>query len=146
MKNEKEFLDLIKLYKKIDLDWLDEIAKNYEEEPKEGWGQEVLSEITGFGNRETCTLCNAVKIKHREVELKQAIKIRHKKECTTCTYVVLTGNDCFSEVNQNTYWALENAISTDELSEAIDARIKHMETIYKNYKENEKPETNKKET
>jgi len=133
MKNEKEFLDLIVLYKKIDVDWLDEIAQNYEENPlDENWGHEVLSDITGFGTRGTCTLCKAVMIKHNDnTESGQEIKIRHKKECASCAYVVLTGDDCFSGINQATYEALENAISTDELEEAVDARMVHMETIYK---------------
>lgn len=132
MKNEKVFLEVITLYKRITIDWLDEIAQNYEDECEEGWGQTVLSEITGFGTRGTCTLCKAVMIKHSDNETPLVMRIRHKTECAACAYVVLTGNDCFSGVNSVTYKALEDAIDTDELIEAVDARVVHMETIYKN--------------
>ncbi len=132
MKNEKEFLDLITLYKKIDVDWLDETALNYEEESAtEGFGQEVLGDITGFGTRGTCTLCKVVRTKHPESETPLETQERHRKECSTCAYVVLTGDECFEGVNQATYEAIENAISTDELESAVDARVKHMESIYK---------------
>ncbi len=132
MKNEKEFLDLIDLYKKINIDWLDEIALSYEEEPlDEGWGHEVLSEITGFGTRGSCTLCKAVRIEHHENEIPLDTSERHRKECKSCAYVVLTGQECFEGINQTTYEALQNAINTDELEDAVNARVKHMENIYK---------------
>jgi len=139
MKNEKEFLDLIESYKRIDIDQLNEIAENWEEESTEEWGQEVLSEITGFGTRGNCTLCKAVKIQpSNNFENSIEMQARHKKECSTCAYTILTGNGCFSSINHYTYWHLENAISTNELKKAIDARALHMETIYNNFKNYEK--------
>ena len=137
MKNEKEFLELIEFYKRIDKDWLDEVAQEHEHEFEEDWAEAIMTDITGFGVRGSCTLCKAVKLPVSEKEYLLDIRERHKLECSICAYRVITGSLCYYGVNKKTYNAIIEARTIENLEIAVHAREKHMEDIYTKFKNNE---------
>jgi len=140
MKNEKEFLGLIDLYKRIDIDWLEEVAEEqerYEHQEKEEWVEGIMGEITGFDCRGTCTLCKAVKEPTPEKESIKDMRLRHDRECSNCAYVIMTGEKCFRGINAKTFEAFKESYDVEELKETCNARAKHMEDIYTKFKDNE---------
>jgi len=137
MKNEKEFLELIDLYERVDENWIVEIAQQHENEFEEEWAEAIMTDITGFGSRGLCTLCAAVKERSPEVETLCEVKERHKRECSKCAYRVMTGSLCYYGVNKRTYNAIIDARTIEGLGEAVDARKKHMKDIYTKFKKDE---------
>jgi len=140
MKNEKEFLELKDRYKRIDIDWLEEVAEKqerYEHQEKEEWVEAIMGEITGFDNRNTCTLCKAVRLPKAEPESLKDIRLRHDRECFDCAYMVMTGVKCFRGINAKTFEAFKESCDTEELEKACKARAEHMEDIYTNFKNRE---------
>ena len=135
MKNEKEFLELKALYKRIDIAWLEEVSEKYEHIHEAEWGEAVISEITGFGSRGSCTLCNVVKSHIPPEERLSSMLQRHFQECSKCAYVVMTGAACFKGDNRKTYNSFINARTLEDLEEACDAREKHMDNIYTKFKD-----------
>jgi len=132
MKNEKEFLELKDLYKRIDVDWLEEIAERFEGIDEDEWAEAVMTEISGFGTRGSCTLCKVVRITAEERF--NSMQERHEKECSACAYVVMTGSVCYEGINKETYEAFTDARDTDMLENACNARTIHMEMIYNKFK------------
>lgn len=135
MKNEKEFLELKTLYKRIDVDWLEEIAERFDDAEEDEWAEALMTEISGFGTRGSCTLCKAVMIPHFENENLIAVQERHALECSKCAYTIMTSSRCYDGINTKTYNAFVEARDTEQLEKACDAREKHMETIYNRFKQ-----------
>lgn len=104
--NEEAFENLIKKYRSIAID--DLLVRS-------------LSEITGFGTMDTCSLCVAT-----------------KKTCRDCVYGVFNIGDslvsCCKYENAATYDKLNDAGSDNELLIAIKNRADHMEKVLEAYR------------
>lgn len=93
-------------------------------EDDECW-YEVLSKITGFGSLKKCYLC-------KECYKKEAYGEASCPDCTKCLYSWNTGGECCVPcINQDTYCAIHEAESLDELYEAIHNRADFIEDLIK---------------
>ena len=107
-KNLKEFKALIKRYESITLKEIEEVFDDtyiYTNDP--------ANRLTGFGSSK-CPLCK---------------KINVFNECNGCVYTISRG--CLKGINKETYNAIENADTSQELLNAFRARAKHMKTLIK---------------
>lgn len=88
-------------------------------EDDECW-YEVLSKITGFGSLKKCYLC------------KECGYMAGDPDCSKCLYSWNTGGECCVPcINQDTYCAICEAESLDELYEAIHNRADFIEGLIK---------------
>jgi len=104
-KNLPEFKALIKRYESITLE---EIKEKINESIDE-WLSTIPNELTGFGDKETCTLC--------------------KYGCSNCVYN--QGLACLKGEHRKTYYRISHADTPIKLFNAFRARAKHMKTLLK---------------
>ena len=83
------------------------------EEKWTGFGNGTAELITGFSNYSRCTLCKAVNI-----------------ECYNCTWLI-TGSDCVSDMNSDTYFDISDSLTPTELLTAFRARAAYMRQVLK---------------
>ena len=113
MKNKKEFERLIERYESITLDDIQNIPCWNNE--NEHTGYRVAGILTGFGERDSCTLCIAV-----------------NGHCSQCTWYVLRkylgylGYPCNTEETSETYEDIEYADTPGDLLLAFKNRAEHM--------------------
>jgi len=113
MTNLQEFKDLAARYLSITID---EIQANRYDFTDDGFDPQKTMEImTGFGTRETCTLCIAV----GDTVGKNGIERVH---CDSCAWLEFTSRMCHNGVNRESYEKIYFAESENELLEAIQVR------------------------
>ena len=110
-KNLKEFKALKKRYESITLEEIKEEAIYYT-------NSGVANKLTGFGNEETCSLC-------------ENIEVGFSFDCGGCVYTASTGEYCSSGTNGKTFDRIEKAYTPTTLLNAFRARAKHMKTLLK---------------
>ena len=117
MGNLKEFKDLILKYENITVEEINYILNKFDIPELEGISsEEILKELTGFGTRNTCTLCKAIK-------LTTVNTLPTNIDCFKCTWVEKTKFVCYEGCNKATYEKLEEIWFADDnfVQEIIDA-------------------------
>jgi hypothetical protein len=114
MKNIKEFIALAEKYEVITLD---EIKEVWDEDNFFGntAAFDAAQNLTGFGRKQTCTLCSAV-----------------NGLCNDCVYGFEYG--CISKENEETYLEIENSETPIKLKIAFRKRAEFMRNKIKNVK------------
>ena len=111
MDNRKEFEALAERYCSMTI-----------EEIKEAWngdGEYTMYDLTGFGEKLTCTLC--IKCKRCDYDY---------VNCTLCAWVIFSKKICTDYPNRETYINIYNADTPEELLTAVHARGAYMKTLY----------------
>lgn len=112
--NKKVFEALKKKYEKVSLAEIENMYL-YEDGPssfRPFFGLRVGGKLTGFGDSETCTLCQSV-----------------GKDCLKCYWMIKTGAKCFQGNNHDTYYQIYNAQTPGVLYRAFKDRASIMEKI-----------------
>ena len=110
--NLKEAKELLEKYKSITLEQLEEA---YGDEFLFKMGDEVLNEITGFGETNSCILCLAV-----------------NEICENCIYSFRLQEEsvpCFDKI----YNEISNALNAEDLFAAIQKRISYLTNVIQWY-------------
>lgn len=124
--NIKAAKNLLNTYKEITKEQLEKVWSKLEEEFEDQciYGEDVMSEITGFGCTGTCILCK---------EDKKLQKNVLDDPCDHCVYRLdpkgLEGMYCIN----HTYKQISNAKNVDELFKALQERINYLEGIINLY-------------
>lgn len=106
VENYQEGENLIKKYRSITLE---QIKRNWEHD-----GHTTAKKLTGFGTRNTCTLCLACKM------------------CENCLYNKQNENrgyGCVIGENEETYDKISEAITPEKLLEGFSIRANRIQTI-----------------
>jgi hypothetical protein len=118
MKNNYEaFIELIKRYENITLEEIEKVGRYNRE--RLFWGGRVASRLTGFGNKLSCSLCEAVDI----------------TRCEECLWMISTQSVCVKGGNKETYDNIDFALNPKQLIEAFRERAKRMKEVLKSYQE-----------
>lgn len=112
--NLKEAKELLEKYKSITIEQLEEV---YDEGCLIKTGDEVLNELTGFGNTSSCILCLAV-----------------NEVCENCIYsfrIQERGVPCLDKI----YNEMCNAMNAEDLFVAIQKRIRYLTKVIQWYED-----------
>lgn len=110
-------IKLIELYNSITVEQVKEFEKSLGYDVYY-YGEYIAGKITGFGRKQTCLLCNAV-----------------KDCCSRCIYENYIG--CIRGENAETYCNIKSATNAEELVSAFKARAMHIQSILDNIKKGE---------
>lgn len=117
----KALVNLIKKYKTITLEQLKGL---FNEENTSG--DDVMRLVTGFGDIESCSICE---------DARQKAPKRERYSCEYCIYRKLFPNtdpDSLYCINDS-YYRISEADTAEELYEAIQERIQVLEEAIENY-------------
>lgn len=120
MKNLKEFKELIEKYKSITLEQVKELFVIDGIWPN---AFDVANSLTGFGSTHTCSLCKVI--------TEEPLADNFPK-CNECVWSANESNHYNCCTNHETYQAIDNAESSEELFEAFQERAKYMEEFLSN--------------
>ena len=107
-KTKDAFKLLRKRYKSITLEEIQDVEKlvDLNQYKEQFYGSTVAKKLTGYGSKQTCTLCLSV-----------------NKHCIICPWVKLTSKHCY---DHSEYYLIGGAKNAEELLEAFQKRAKYM--------------------
>ncbi len=134
IKNKKEFKELIKDYEAVTYEDMHRVYVRHIVEKDRfiyDFAATVLGELTGFGSLLTCKLCIAT-----------------QSDCVACAYNTekKTGFEagifCAEGKFKESYYKINNSKTPIELMDAIEARVKVMKKVRRQWKKKKNEETN----
>ena len=132
--NDEAFYDLIERYESITLEEIEKVPKVTH--------VARLQYLTGFGQCETCTLCQAVTAYETDqMGEHDSPPNPDEPNCELCVYIEMTDDDCALGLNKSTFRAIKYAESPEGLLKAYRERASYMRGLLINYKK-QKEESN----
>ena len=126
--NLKEFKELIEKYNSITIEDIEQadmfLDDGYDCYDTSG----IMETLTGFGSVSTCTLCNALDVKH----------YMGIYPCKGCIWLIQTKTLCTLGENYDSYELIETATTNQELLEAIKYRAEYINEVLNEYLKDEK--------
>lgn len=116
-KNIKQFNALIRRYKSIKLEEIEEAWLN----AKYKKGHIIANNLTGFHDTSSCSLCIAT------------MNVKTDYNCMKCVYATDEEESCHKGINESTYYEIYGAASPQELLLAFRRRARHMVKTYPQY-------------
>lgn len=128
IKNLREAKMLIRIYRDVTLE---EVKKeHYDDEGYSAEIDEIPNILTGFNHPSSCKLCKPVINSYDRV-------YDNPKLCIGCIYMETTGSQCFNGENKETFEAIENVETEEDIINAFQARANHIESLIKKYENRE---------
>ena len=123
--NYEEFVALRDKYRAITLHEIREAKYNKSLKKWLSW-EEALKSLTGYGNRNTCTLCKAVGYIDTDDDDNN---LYPSIDCDKCIWVIGTGSHCYGIENLDTFDAISNAGCAETVLEAFQNRANRMDEV-----------------